>query len=137
MPPVTVVPVDPVYLDNANLIADDLDYAAAASKIECVPSVRSTTFQGMKRTATFTDASVESWALNIDFAQDFDTAESFSNLLFDHQGEVVTFEFAPKDGGQAWLVDVRLVPGGIGGTGRSHATSTVSLGALGEPRRKV
>ena len=30
-----------------------------------------------------------------------------------------------------------LVPGGIGGAGKSHATSSVTLGVQGEPRRVV
>lgn len=136
-PTPTVVDVEPVYLDNAALIIGAFDYAAAASKIECQPSIKSATFRGMKRTAAYTSTSVESWTLAIDFAQDFETAESFSNMLFDHQGEKVTIEFAPIDGGKAWLVDVQLVPGGIGGTGSAHATTSISLGVLGQPRRKT
>lgn len=136
-PPPTIVDVDPIYLDNAALIIGAFDYAAAASKIDCQPSIKSATFRGMKKTATYTSTSVESWTLSIDFAQDFETAESFSNMLFDHQGEKVTIEFAPVDGGQAWLIDVQLVPGGIGGSGGAHATTSISLGALGQPRRKV
>lgn len=133
----TVVEVDPIYLDNAALVIDTFDYAAAASKIECQPSIKSATFKGMKKAATFTSTSVESWTLAIDFAQDFETAESFSNMLFDNQGERVTIEFAPVEGGKAWLVDVQLVPGGIGGNGGTHATTSISLGVLGQPRRKT
>lgn len=134
-PAPTVVEVEPIYLDNAALIIGAFDYAAAASKIECKPSIKSTTFRGMKRSASWTSTSVESWALEIDFAQDFETAESFSNLLFDFQGEQVEIEFAPIEGGTAWFVDVQLVPGGIGGGGQGHATSSISLGVLGEPRK--
>lgn len=135
--PPTVVDVDPIYLDNAALVIDTFDYAAAASKIECQPSIKSATFRGMKRTASFTSTSVESWTLSIDFAQDFETAESFSNMLFDNQGDVVTIDFAPIDGGKVWQVDVQLVPGGIGGAGGAHATTSISLGVLGQPRRKT
>ncbi len=134
--PPTVVEVEPIYLDNAALIISAFDYAAAASKIECQPSIKTSTFRGMKKTASYTNTQVESWALAIDFAQDFQTAESFSNMLFDRQGEKVTIEFAPIEGGQAWLIDVQLVPGGIGGAGGGHATTSISLGALGQPRRK-
>lgn len=131
----TVVEVDPIYLDNASLVIDGLDYAAAASKIECTPSTSTATFRGMKKGATFTHTSVESWALGIDFAQDYDAANSFSNLCFEHQGEEVEVEFAPREGGQAWKVLVQLVPGGIGGQGAAHATSSISLGVKGQPSK--
>lgn len=133
----TIVEVDPIYLDNSDLIIDTFDYAAAATKVECVPSIKSATFKGMKKTATFTSTSVEAWTLTIDFAQDFEAADSFSNMLFDNQGEIVTVEFAPRSGGKAWLVDVQLVPGGIGGSVGGHATTTIALGVLGQPRRKT
>ncbi len=136
-PAPTVVDVEPIYLDNATLIIDTFDYAAAASKIECQPTIKTATFRGMKPSSTHTSTSVESWVLSIDFAQDFATAESFSNTLFDNQGDKVTMSLPPADGGQAWLVDVQLVPGGIGGSGQSHATTSISLGVLGQPRRKT
>lgn len=134
-PAPTVVEVDPIYLDNCALVVGGLDYAAAASKIECTPSTSTATFRGMKKGATYTHTSVESWALGIDFAQDYDAADSFSNLCFEHQGEEAEVFFAPREGGQAWAVKVQLVPGGIGGAGAAHATSSISLGVIGAPRK--
>lgn len=131
----TVVDVKPVYLDNSSLIMKSLDYAAAASKISCEPQTATATFRGMKRNARFTHTSVESWVLNIDFAQDFETAGSFSTVLHDNQGKTETIQFAPVEGGQLWEVEVQLVPGGIGGQVGAHATSSISLGVQGEPRK--
>lgn len=131
----TVVGVKPIYLDNASLVIEGLDYAAAASKIECVPTTSSATYTGLKRDAQFNSVSVTGWTLNIDFVQDFETAESFSNLCHDHQGESVTIRFEPVTGGQAWEIDAQLVPGAIGGAGAAYATTSISLGAQGAPRK--
>jgi len=131
----TVVGLSPIYLDNAALKIDAKDYAAAATKIECLPTTSTATFQGMKRTSKYQSTSVDGWTLSIDFGQDFETADSFSNLLFDSEGEEVTVTFAPVDGGTEWEVDVQLVPGGIGGSVKTYAATSVSLGVLGTPRR--
>lgn len=139
MPPTppTVVDVEPIYLDNAALVVGSKDYAAAASKIECIPQTSTSTFKGMKRGASWSATIVDGWQLTIDFAQDYETADSFSNLCFDFEGEYVEFEFAPVEGGQAWTVVVQLIPGGIGGQGGSHATSSVTLGTQGRPERVI
>lgn len=135
MPPTTIVEVDPIYLDNSTLIVNSKDYAAAATKIECTPNLTTTTFRGMKKGAKFSNTSVESHTLAIDFAQDYEAADSFSNLCHENAGEIVEVEFAPKEGGQAWTVDVQLVPGGIGGGVGTHAVSSISLPVQGEPRK--
>ena len=131
----TVVGVEPLYLDNAALIAEGKDFAAAANKIEVVPSTSTATFRGLKRGAVFSNTAVESYALNIDFAQDFETATSFSNYCYENEGKIETFTIAPKDGGQAWTVKAQIVPGSIGGAGAAHAVSSISLPVQGKPEK--
>lgn len=125
---------NPFYFEDARFKlgggADTLE--GQCSKIEATPG-SATVWKGLTPSARFARAG--DWALGIDFAQDWETATSLSNYLFDHEGEVVPVEFAPVAGGQTFYGTVVCSPGSIGGSQGSVATSSVSLEMGGKPSK--
>ena len=125
---------NPFYFEDALLkIGAGADtFEGHCSKIELVPG-SNVEWAGLTPTARFAKAG--DWSMNIDLAQDYETAGSFSNYLFDHEGEVVPFEFSPIDGGQKFYGTLTVSAAGIGGGQGAVATSSVSLKVSGKPSK--
>ena len=90
-------------------------------------------WNGLTPSATFTFPTATTWACKLDYAQDWETANSLSRYLFDNEGGQVEMTFTPKAGGLGWNVTVFIVPGSIGGQVNSVATASVTLGVVGKP----
>lgn len=101
------------------------DYAGSCSSVRADPTGASSTFHGMKPSAVYSENG--GWQLVFTFADDYEAATSLWNILFDNDGEQAQIEFWPHAGGVGYKVDATLKPGGIGGTTREVATSTVTL----------
>ncbi|MEN0103331.1 MAG: hypothetical protein AAGC90_10430, partial [Curtobacterium sp.] len=125
----------PITLNDVTFKVEDDNYEAAVSSVSLDPQSGLATFKGMTPSAVFNFPQATTWQAAITFAQDWETEDSLSNYLFDHQGETVTVQFAPKRGGRTWEVDLVIVPGSIGGAVDAVATSTVTCGVSGQPRR--
>lgn len=74
-----------------------------------------------------------SWILQIDYGQDHITANALTLYLLEHDGEIVDFEYTPQGGGQGYSGSVLCRAGAIGGTAKTHATSSVQLPVDGQP----
>ena len=101
------------------------DYAGSCSSVRADPTGASATFFGMKPSAVYSENG--GWNLVFTFADDYEAATSLWNILFDNDGEQAQIEFWPHAGGVGYRVDATLKSGGIGGTTREVATSTVTL----------
>lgn len=111
----------------------EMDYRKSFSKIEFTPSSSSSTWTGLGLN-THTDNATATWQANLTYVQDWDSADSFSRFLHDHEGETVPMEFAPRSGsGPSFTADIVITPGAIGGTVNAFAETSVALGVDGKP----
>lgn len=129
------IDVQPITLKNVLFTVGADDYAKHVSAVEFVPSTSTTTWKGLHPDAVFTDVAAATWTCNLSFAQDWETVDSLSAYLFDHEGDTVSVTFEPQAGGTGFSADLVITPGSIGGTVDSTAVSTVALGVQGRPVR--
>lgn len=125
--------VKPIVLRDVLLKIEADDYEKHVSGVTMTPSSGSVSWTGLAPDDTFTFPTATTWAVQLDYAQDWETANSLSRYLYDHEGETVTLLFEPVKGGLGWQVEVVIVPGSIGGQVNTVAAASVTLGALGKP----
>lgn len=114
--------------------ATDLgDYESSLSKVEIVPSVSVQKWTGLTPSSVHQDVAAPEWTCNIDHAQDWETANSFSQYCLANVGRKVTAKFTPKTGGKAATVVITILPGAIGGGVGSFATASVAFPCDGQP----
>lgn len=125
--------VSPLYMVDSVLSETDTDYAKAISIMQLVPTASSSTKKGLKPDAVWTFGGKSTWTLNLTFAQDWETAGSFSEYLMENEGEKKTFDIEPATGGRSVTVEVYIQPGQIGGTVDTGPDANVSLPVIGKP----
>lgn len=135
-----VIAVKPFVLRDCTLnikdgATDVGDYESHVSKVEITPNVTTQSWKGLTPAAVFQDVAAPEWTANIDYAQDWETANSLSQYLLANVGKKVTAKFTPKKGtsAKAITVTVTILPGGIGGTAGAFATGSVALPVDGQP----
>lgn len=127
------VTVKPFVLKDVLLKIDADNYEAHVSQVEFTPSASTQTWTGLAGN-TVTDVSTATWAATLAYAQDWETADSLSRYLYDHEGDEVAVEFTPRSGsGPKFTASLIITPGAIGGTVNGFATATVTLGMSGKP----
>lgn len=127
------IDVNPLYLSDIVFATADDSFEKAISSVTFTPSSKNATFQGGTPDATFTYPGPTTWTCDLEFAQDWDTANSLSLFLFNNQGETIAVTFTPKTGGASIAATLIVTPGSIGGNIGSVSTSKVSLGVQGKP----
>jgi hypothetical protein len=130
MPAIAVAPF--VLKDATFTVALD-QYEAHLSQVQFDPSVQTLTWQGLTPAASFSDVSSPSWAATLSYAQDWTTPDSFSQYLYDHQGETIAATFTTNPGAGSWAVNLIVTPGAVGGQVNTYAVATVTLGISGAP----
>jgi hypothetical protein len=133
----TTIAVAPFVLKDCKFKVDADNYEGHTSGVEFVPTASSVEWQGLTPTASFTDVATAKWKCNVDLAQDWETTDSLSRYLHEHEGEAVDVEFEPIAGGTGWGATIVITPGSVGGKSGAVATSTVSLGVRGRPEEIV
>jgi hypothetical protein len=131
-----VIEVTPFIMRNAVVEFSDNDFAKAVSSATLTPAGGTTPFKGLKPDAVFTFPQSVTWTLDLEFAQDWESATSLSAFLFAHMGETIAATLNPNDktsGTTSWALQVAIAPGAVGGPVDSVATATVSLGVVGAP----
>lgn len=109
-------------------------YEAHLSQVQFDPSSSIQTWQGLTPTSIHTDATTATWQGVLAYAQDWETPNSFSRYLYDHEGEEIDVVFKPRSGsGPSFEVTIIITPGSIGGTVNSFATASVTVGCKGKP----
>jgi len=130
MPAIAVAPF--VLKDATFTVALD-SYEAHVSQVQFDPTTQQLQWQGLTPSASFTDVGSPSWAATIAYAQDWKTPNSFSQYLYDHQGETIAATFTTNPGAGAWAVNLIITPGAVGGAVNAYAVATVTLGISGQP----
>lgn len=133
MPQIDVTPL--VLKDVILTIGENGDtYEKHVSGVTFTPTASAITWRGLSPNAVFTDPGSVTWSCALNYVQDWDTANSLSQFLFDNEGQTVTMEFKPKSGsGPSFTADVIIIPGAIGGQVNTYAATTVTLGVQGRP----
>lgn len=104
------------------------DFRKHVSGVTYTPSTSTMSWTGLGGN-THTDLSTATWTLGLDYVQDWDSAESLSQFLLEHQGETMAATFQPIAGtGPSFTSDVTITPGAIGGQVNAYATTSVQLG---------
>ena len=128
------IAVQPIYLKDVLLTVGTDGYEKHVSGVTFTPTVASATWKGLDPEAVFTNVGASTWMVQLDYAQDWDTADSLSAYLFENEGNQVTLTFQPVNGTSGtWTASVIIVPGAVGGAVDSYAVATVSLPVQGKP----
>lgn len=130
-----IVPV-PVALNDVVLVVGTDNYEASVSKVQLDPTVVNAVWKGMTPTAVIPVVGSISWALTLDYAQDWASATALANYLFSNAGQTKTITFKPKKPtttGPTWTVTAVIQPGPIGGELDSIAKGSVTLQIVGQP----
>ncbi|MGO2658426.1 MAG: hypothetical protein ACTH9T_04835 [Mycetocola reblochoni] len=115
----------------------DAQYQKAVSSVTLTPSASTVTFKGAHPEAMFSDVTAATWTCELAFAQDWETEDSLSLFLLNHEGEHIPAEFQPEAGGPAFDAVLIVTPGAIGGAIDAYGTATVTLGVVGRPIYKA
>lgn len=121
------IAVQPIVLNDVLLRAVNDDYEAHVSSVTFTPTAPVVRWRGMTPTSNHVFGGVADWAVTIDFAQDWETANSLSIRLLENEAEKEEWTFEPKKGGASFESTVVLTPGGIGGAVDTVAASSVTL----------
>jgi hypothetical protein len=132
----SVLTVKPLTMKEVDLLIGSGtpdDFAAHCSSVTFTPSGSVVTWNGLKRNS-FTDATVPTWTCGLDYAQDWESANSLSRYLFEHEGEHLPVTFKPtSEAGPTFTGVVIVTPGAIGGAVNAVATASVTLGMESRP----
>jgi hypothetical protein len=115
------------------------NYEKHCNVIRLVPSTTQPkqTWQGFTPATVVTDSGtpVTDWTLELEYAQDWETANSLSNYLLTNAGTQKVAKLQPLSGvgKKTFTVTVTIVPGPIGGTVSEYATASVSMAVTGQP----
>ncbi|MEX1079806.1 MAG: hypothetical protein WED09_11935 [Homoserinimonas sp.] len=127
------IAVNPFIMKDCLLTVALDSYEAHVSAVEFVPSASPVTWKGLTPTSVFSFGTNATWACNLSFAQDWETADSLSRYLFENEGDEIEVVFEPVSGGSSVTATLLITPGSIGGAVDSVAVSTVTLGVKGKP----
>jgi len=125
--------VAPIVLTDVSLLIPTDDYAKHVSSVTLTPTSSTVTWNGLGKNS-FTGASIATWTVTLEYAQDWETVDSLSAYLFENEGNKVTMTFKPQTGsGPSFTVEVTIVPGAIGGAVNAVAVATVTLPCSAKP----
>lgn len=125
--------VQPLVMKDIELEIELSDYRKHVSQVELSPKTSAITWTGMGRN-THTDQSSATWDCTLKYAQDWDSPDSLSRYLYEHEGETVDATFRPRSGvGPSFEVQLAITPGAIGGVVNAFAETSVTLGVNGRP----
>lgn len=134
----TAVNVAPFTMKDISLVfgpsaGTQYEFKTAASSATFTPSFSTVTWTGLGSNQ-YTDVTTPTWVLDLEYAQDWDTANSLSKYLLDNAGATVDCTFKPKSA-SAKTVTAKVIinPGPIGGGVNAVATGSVQLGVVGTP----
>lgn len=126
------IAVAPIVMKKATLLIPTDNYAAHVSSVLITPTAPSFSWTGLDNN-TYNAVGAATWACTVEYAQDWETADSLSQKLYDSEGQIITVTFEPVAGGAGWTVPLIVVPGAIGGPVNSVATASVTLPCTAKP----
>lgn len=126
-----VIPV-PIVFNNALFKVAAHNYEKSVSRVLLTPIYPETEWSGIGGN-TIAGIGTAQWTCEIDYPQDWATANSLAKYLFDNQGTTVVADLTPKAGGVGFRVNLVLKAGPIGGAVNEQLPASVSLKVSGQP----
>lgn len=103
-------------------------YEKAVNTVKCTPTTAVQTFKGGTPDAIYKDSGTPDWTVQLDYAQDWETAGSLSIYLLNNVGKKVLMEFSPLGSGPKFSGLVLIIPGDtIGGAIEAMGVASVTL----------
>lgn len=112
------------------------DYEMHVSQVEFTPNTPTAMWKGLTPSAIFKKTGASDWTCTMAYAQDWETTDSLSQFLYDHEGEAIDVTFEPVTGGAGWESTIQCAPGVIGGTVDAIPVATSTM-ACSKPTRAV
>jgi len=119
--------VKPFIMRDCTFTVEADNYEAHVSQVEFVPSSSVVRFKGLTPASNHAFGTTAEWVANLAYAQDWNTADSLSEYLHEHEGESIEVEFVPVSGGRPITATLIVTPGAIGGSVDAVAVASVSL----------
>lgn len=130
----TVVSINPRVLKDCIVkFGATNEHQEEITSVTVTPSTSIVTETAVAPGSVYTDQTPATYTLDLEFLQDWETADSLANYLWANEGDNETLIFEPIAGGQTLTATVILTPGSIGGPGGAFPKSSVSLGISGKP----
>ena len=130
--------VNPIFMGSASLLLGTDGYQAHVSSAVFTPGNNTpVVWKGLDPTSVFSFGQKATWTLDLEYAQDWETANSLSLYLLANEGDTIAAVLEPVNGGQGYTADVIITPGAIGGAVDTVAVGSVSLGVKGRPAAAV
>ena len=124
------IAVNPLVMKDVVLELGTDSYEKHVSSVTLTPSASTISWQALEADTKFTDVTAAEWTAVLEYVQDWETTDSLSRYLFEHEGETVAAEFKPRSGsGPSFTANLTITPGAIGGTVNAYATTSVTLGS--------
>lgn len=133
------IAVAPIVLKDCRFIVGTDNYEKHISLARLVPNtnIPKQTWQGFTPATVVTDSGtpVTDWVLEIEYAQDWETANSLANYLWTNRGTSKVIKLQPQSGvgKKTFTATVTIVPGPMGGQVSEFATASVTMPVTGEP----
>lgn len=108
------------------------NYELSVSRTMLTPTTPKQKFKGIGGN-TISKIGTPEWVCDIDYPQDWETANSLSKFLMAEAGETVPAEFTPKAGGDAYEFNLVIEPGQMGGTVDELLAGSITLEVDGQP----
>lgn len=124
----------PLFIKTASIKIGTVEMGELVSNVVLTPTTPTLTFKGVSG-KTFQSTGSESWVLQFDYAQDWESADSLALKLFNDAGTNVTVTITPEagTGNPSFTVEATLQAGAVGGAVDSAATASVTLPVTGRP----
>ena len=129
----TTINVKPRVFKNYLLKIGADNYEKHVSNVTLTPKTTTKTWKGASPGEQHSDTTVDGYECKIDYAQDWETPDSFSIYLLNNEGATVDMEFSPLGAGPKFTATIGIVPGEIGGPIDDYGKASVTLGVKGKP----
>lgn len=123
------IAVEPIVLTNVLLTIVTDTYEKHVSRVEFVPTASPVVWKGLHPSSSFSKTPTATWVCTLEYAQDWETADSLSQYLHENEGADVAATFEPANGGAGFTATLSIAPGSIGGAVDTFAVATVTLGS--------
>ena len=130
------IAVAPFVLKDVVFTVDIDSYEKHVSTVRFVPDASVVTWKGLTPSATFSESTSPTWTCEVSYAQDWETADSFSQYLMANAGQEKDVVSRPKGTGSnlpEFTATLIIAAGPIGGDVDTVANGSVTMGVVGEP----
>ena len=132
-----LIPVAAYATTNLTFSIGTDDHSLAVSSAAILVNQAFAEFQGGREEASYQFPANAKYSIQITYAQDWESDDSLSSVLYDAPREPVAVTFTPKNGGRPFTATVYLTSGNVGGDVGGVATGQATFPCVGKPAMGV